>query len=315
MAETRGIDLSHWQGYPDFAAVKAAGYDFVILKATEGINVIDASFNTNAQRANIAGLLVMSYHFAHPGQSSGAAQGEFHLRVVKGCGAPVVGVWLDIEVSDGDGRSQVWTFCGDLLGAFRAGFHGKVGAYCGQSWASEYGSVLFANGDGAWIADPGYHPGVTFNIWQNSWVDRVPGISGNVDEDMYEGTLGEFRAWLGLDIPAPPVVTPPAKPEPVAGPQGTPFYPLADVVPVFVGAAAGRIAGDLGKAVVINTALASLGYHNGQMMDVNHITPHSVDAYAAYQRHKGYTGAAANGIPGHITFRELARESAAFRTD
>jgi GH25 family lysozyme M1 (1,4-beta-N-acetylmuramidase) len=31
-----GVDVSHWQGPINFARVKAAGFTFVVIKATEG---------------------------------------------------------------------------------------------------------------------------------------------------------------------------------------------------------------------------------------------------------------------------------------
>ena len=46
-----GIDVSHWQGTPDFKKVKAAGRNFVIVKLTNGVTV-DAQAATRRRRGN-----------------------------------------------------------------------------------------------------------------------------------------------------------------------------------------------------------------------------------------------------------------------
>lgn len=52
----RGIDISLYQGEPDFRAVKNAGMDFVILKASQGRTAEynapfeDPKFRTNVKR-------------------------------------------------------------------------------------------------------------------------------------------------------------------------------------------------------------------------------------------------------------------------
>lgn len=59
----KGIDIYNGQGRPDFAKVKGDGVNFVILKATEGVDFADPSFTANAQAAKNAGLPIGAYHF------------------------------------------------------------------------------------------------------------------------------------------------------------------------------------------------------------------------------------------------------------
>ncbi|MBE6821486.1 MAG: hypothetical protein E7518_00010 [Ruminococcaceae bacterium] len=63
----KGIDISHHQNNPDFKRVKAAGVQFVMIKATEGVNYIDPCFKANAAAANAAGLPIGVYHFLRAG--------------------------------------------------------------------------------------------------------------------------------------------------------------------------------------------------------------------------------------------------------
>ena len=59
----KGIDISNYQNDLDLAAIDC---DFVILKATEGAGVTDASFYRNFARAQSLGKKVGFYHFARP---------------------------------------------------------------------------------------------------------------------------------------------------------------------------------------------------------------------------------------------------------
>jgi lysozyme len=61
----RAIDISHYQGTPDFNAVKAAGIALVFVKATQGTTYIDPTFAINRDHARSAGLTVGFYHFAN----------------------------------------------------------------------------------------------------------------------------------------------------------------------------------------------------------------------------------------------------------
>src|SRR3954447_14454555 len=68
-----GCDVSHWQGSPDFAAVRASGRGFVVLKATEGADYVDPQFTANLPRARAAGLAVGYYHKTRAGDPAAEA--------------------------------------------------------------------------------------------------------------------------------------------------------------------------------------------------------------------------------------------------
>ena len=63
MARTTGCDVSHWQGDIDFYKMKAAGAEFVFIKASQ-YNWKDSKFIQNWARSKEAGLLRGPYHFA-----------------------------------------------------------------------------------------------------------------------------------------------------------------------------------------------------------------------------------------------------------
>lgn len=61
-----GIDVSHLQGDIDFGRVKAAGVQFVFLKATEGGTYVDKAFAGNRAKLKAVGLPCGAYHFFRP---------------------------------------------------------------------------------------------------------------------------------------------------------------------------------------------------------------------------------------------------------
>lgn len=60
-------DISHHNGSPDFAGIRRAGAQLVVLKATEGSGYTDPTFRSNWVHAKTAGLNRTAYHFARPG--------------------------------------------------------------------------------------------------------------------------------------------------------------------------------------------------------------------------------------------------------
>ena len=61
-----GDDVSSHQGNVNWAATKAAGAQFVVLKATEGTYYTNPYFAQQYNGAYSAGLIRGAYHFAHP---------------------------------------------------------------------------------------------------------------------------------------------------------------------------------------------------------------------------------------------------------
>lgn len=78
----KGIDVSHHQGSIDFAKVKAAGIEVVIIKATEGKTYQDPLFKEHYERAKAAGLKIGFYHFLRANASEDEANN--FLNTIKG---------------------------------------------------------------------------------------------------------------------------------------------------------------------------------------------------------------------------------------
>ncbi len=78
-----GVDISHWQGSPDFTKMKNAGAAFVYCKASQN-QWEDDTFRTNWAAAKEAGLLRGAYHFydMRSGSKSPKEQAEFFSNVL-----------------------------------------------------------------------------------------------------------------------------------------------------------------------------------------------------------------------------------------
>lgn len=59
----KGLDVSHWNGHPDFARLRDLGMRFVISKASQGTSFVDDTYARHTRDARAAGMLVGAYHF------------------------------------------------------------------------------------------------------------------------------------------------------------------------------------------------------------------------------------------------------------
>jgi lysozyme len=79
----KGVDVHGDKGAIDWRRVRAAGFEFAILKATEGRTFDDARFGFNRRAAKAAGLVVGAYHFARPDNNTPEAEVQHFLRVAR----------------------------------------------------------------------------------------------------------------------------------------------------------------------------------------------------------------------------------------
>jgi lysozyme len=96
--KVRGLDVSHYQGDIDWKAVAAKDkYQFVYMKATEGNDYTDDTFEQNWNRAKTNGMLVGAYHF-FSARSTGEQQADHFISVVSKEAASLPPV-IDIEIA------------------------------------------------------------------------------------------------------------------------------------------------------------------------------------------------------------------------
>lgn len=198
------IDLSHYQVIPEsLEAAKAAGIVGVIHKATENTSYVDPKAASRFHLAREAGMLWGIYHFLRPKNID--KQADFFLSqknlidddTLLVCDFEVAGIELnDVlhfleRVEKKSGQKPV-LYSGNTLkelgGALK---HPALAEY--RLWIAQYnnkGPVLPKAYDGWWL-------------WQFSETGKVPGITGTVDVNAYQGTARELtQDWVVRTISA-----------------------------------------------------------------------------------------------------------------
>jgi lysozyme len=195
----QGIDVASYQGNVNWNSVKGAGLAFGFDKATEGTSYKNPYFASNWANMKAAGIIRGAYHFGHPG-SDPTTQADFFVNTVR----PVKGdlqMTLDIEVTDGRTPAQVWSWIQTFIGRvkYRTGRPGII--YTGfYFWRDSVGNPRNNLNCPLWLAayvsDPTpYVPPAwsTWSFWQYTSSGRVPGVSGNVDRDAWNGSLSSLK--------------------------------------------------------------------------------------------------------------------------
>ena len=206
------IDISEWQGTVNFAKVKAAGVQGIIIRIGYGDVIsypsqIDKQFDRNYSECKRLGIPVGAYFYCY------ATTVEEAQREAQGCLSLIKGkqfelpILYDVEEQDtfskGHSNEVIKAFA-DILEA--AGWW--VGIYSYKCAADAYFTERTKTRYTMAIAQ--YADRCTYTsqyaIWQNSSTTHVNGISGNVDHDWcYEDFPTEIKAKgkNGFPKPAP----------------------------------------------------------------------------------------------------------------
>lgn len=205
MGNVKGLDISHWQGDINFANVPEE-YRFIYMKSSEGTWYQDDKFIRNyngfgdRQRA--------PYHFwrhnADPGE-----QARYWRDTVDGR----LGEWgpvVDLE----DTSAPKGGSTPDLVAEFLLHVEVEFGtlpliysaawwwdAWIREDFASNYG-LLVANYKTVYPWSEPYMPRtggwLDWLIWQHSSSGRVPGFSGAVDLNVFNGDDAEYDRYMGI---------------------------------------------------------------------------------------------------------------------
>lgn len=113
-----GVDISHFQnGAIGWAALKAAGVQWMYHKCTEGVGFKDGNYTRRRAEAKKAGMPFGGYHFARASVGDAQQEARFFVSTLK----PAVGDLrpaLDLETTEGLSGSQLnkWAdeFCAEV---------------------------------------------------------------------------------------------------------------------------------------------------------------------------------------------------------
>ena len=199
--EIHGIDISHHQGKIDWQELKDKGVidkfpiRFVMIKATEGASQVDENFRENFYQAREHGFTRGAYHF-YSVHSSAADQARFFISKVKlenGDLPPV----LDVEhkpkkQSDEEFKASVL----EWLQIVERHYGVKPIIYTYYKFKTRYLNDPIFDDYPYWIAhyyvDQVEYDG-PWKFWQHTDVGRLPGIKGDVDFNIYNGSFYDLR--------------------------------------------------------------------------------------------------------------------------
>lgn len=199
--EIKGIDVSSYQGKPDWTKAAKSGIKFAILRIHQKTGV-DSSFEHNYKNCRSSGLLVGGYKYSYaltPAQAIDEAEAVIEVLNGRGLDFPV---FYDLEWSNQRklGKQAIENIAAAFLTRIKkAGY--KVGIYCNLDWYNNVLTDSLKQYD-CWIArypvkDNGsvqerLRPSVGVG-WQYSSRGKVPGINGSVDMNVF------YKDYRGSD--------------------------------------------------------------------------------------------------------------------
>ena len=194
-----GIDVSKHNGTIDFDKVRDDDYQFVFIKASEGMTYRDDAFERNYRGAREAGLKVGAYHFFRKNRT-GAQQADNLLQAIQGkhLDLPLV---IDLEDDWGNGatvnRSMALERVMDMIDILnRKGY--QVMVYTNLDGYNKYYKNMLGEHD-LWLCSftsPDLLPHLPHRIQQFSHEGTVNGIDGDVDLNVFRGTRKQWQEYL-----------------------------------------------------------------------------------------------------------------------
>ena len=199
--EIHGIDISHHQGTIDWGKLRDHGtinklpVRFVMIKATEGSSETDENFYDNFHQAREHGFTRGAYHF-YSVHSPADTQARHFLNQVKlenGDLPPV----LDVEhkpkkQSDEEFRRSIKQW----LDIVEKHYKVKPIIYTYYKFKMKYLNDSIFDSYPYWIAhyyvDSVEYKG-RWKFWQHTDAGKLPGIKGNVDLNIYNGSYYDLR--------------------------------------------------------------------------------------------------------------------------
>ena len=193
MAEYKGIDVSSWQGKPDWKKVKKSDIEFAILRIHQK-NGPDTSFEHNYKGCKANAIPMGGYKYSYaltPAQALEEAEDTLSVLAGRGLDFPV---FYDLEWNSQRklGSVAIEKIAETFLNRIKkAGY--KVGIYCNMDWHQKVLTEKLRKYD-LWIArypadDNGtiqerLRPDIGVG-WQYSSKGKVSGITGNVDMNVF----------------------------------------------------------------------------------------------------------------------------------
>lgn len=200
-----GTDASKYQRSVDWAAARDSGISFAFLKATEGGDMADEYFAEHWRGTREAGIPRSAYHFYYFCRSA-REQAEWFIKNVPRDSSALPHV-LDMEWNHLSPSCRLRP-SPDVVQAEMRVFLTMIERHYGKR-PIIYTSVDFYHdnrlsefkGYQWWLRSVADHPsqrypGQEFLFWQYTGTGIVPGIRGDADINVFNGSERQWREWL-----------------------------------------------------------------------------------------------------------------------
>ena len=188
-----GIDLSHYQGDVFWEAIgDNSKMAYVYLKATEGGDRIDDTYEHNIELAHKYGLKVGSYHFFRP-KTDLKRQFENFKTQCQPRQQDLIPM-IDVETKQGLGTEEFCDSLAKFLFMIEDYYHQKPLVYTGTNFYNHYLAGRFTDYK-FMIAqyssnEPVLSDGHEYLLWQYTGKGHIDGIRGFVDKSRFMGRHG-----------------------------------------------------------------------------------------------------------------------------
>ncbi|MBA2611811.1 MAG: T9SS type A sorting domain-containing protein [Bacteroidetes bacterium] len=207
-----GVDVYSGYGSINWSQVAGAGYTFAYAKATEGVGYTDSWYLNYAVNGPLAGLKMGAYHFArpdlNPSLAGAVSEANYFLSVaqpyITTCQLPpsldLEGSYLQSNFTSAQLTAWVQTWMNTVQTATGI----KPVLYIGASTANYLNSSVntyslwtdYLSGSST-TAPPNIGVWNTWTFNQYSWTATVPGISGAMDVNVFNGNAAAFNNFMG----------------------------------------------------------------------------------------------------------------------
>ena len=218
IVNTKGVDISDWQGDIDLSAVKAAGYSWVMIRCGQGTWLVDKRWEDNVRKAEALGMPWGVYHLTEATTSAEvAAEVAFVDKLIKAQLAkgyrPILPIAIDIERAGYDSDDYTAdnltaAASGWIKGMKKLGYYPMI--YTGYYELRDYIRSDVVSSSDIWLAQYNSYPDYTdsnLGLWQYggtiNYIDTpyIDGVDGTVDKDKaykdYPSIIkaGGFNGW------------------------------------------------------------------------------------------------------------------------
>ncbi|HAF62021.1 MAG TPA: hypothetical protein DCK95_06815 [Anaerolineaceae bacterium] len=192
-----GIDLSEKNNVSSWSDIAKNHVRFAYLKCTDGVSVKVDSYSENHHNAKKYGILTGAYHWLNPAQDADAQVQHFlqSAAVADDDLPPVICLEL-YTTSSAVLEAKLRT----MLESLEQGCGKRPIIYTSRTyWRKYLATTTWPSEYPLWIDEPSadwpaqLYPWIGWVLWQFSYQSKIPGVSGMVGSNWFNGNVTELK--------------------------------------------------------------------------------------------------------------------------